>query len=103
MQDDFRAWVQAKWRPSLAKVLPFARKPTGSDEPRLDVCLIKGEQRRRYLVVPVTGSTWESRIEAADGSERRLVSRAEARRQKAQFELEVATKLGAGWVVEWNR
>ena len=87
----------------MAKVLPFARKPRSSDEPHLDVCLAKGEQRRRYLVVPVTGSTWESRIEAADGAERRLVSRAEAQQQKAQFELEIATRLGSGWAVERTR
>ena len=81
----------------MTKVLPFARRPA---EPHLDVCLVKGEQRRRYLVVAVTRSTWESRLEAPSGTERRLVSREEARSLKAQFELEIATRLGAGWVVE---
>jgi hypothetical protein len=86
----------------VAKVLPFART-TDSADPHLDVCLVKGEERRRYLVVSVTRSTWESRFETASGTERRLVSRDEARTEKAQFELEIATRLGAGWVVEWNR
>ncbi len=85
-------------------MLPFARhNHAGPEGPKLDVCLVKGEQRRRYLIAPVTASTWESRIEAAGGGERRLVSRAEALRQKAQFELQIATEIGAGWAVEWNR
>ncbi len=87
----------------VAKVLPFARKPTASDDPHLDVCLVKGEQRRRYLVVSVTRATWESRLEGPTGTERRLVSREDARVEKAQFELEIATRLGAGWVVERQR
>ncbi len=86
----------------VAKVLPFARKPTAED-PHLDVCLVKGDERRRYLVVAVTPSTWETRFEGPAGTERRLVSRDDARADKAQFELEIATRLGAGWVVEWNR
>jgi hypothetical protein len=87
----------------VAKVLPFARKANDADDPHLDVCIVKGEQRRRYLVVSVTRSTWESRFEGPTGTERRLVSRDEARSQKAQYELEIATRLGAGWVVDWNR
>lgn len=81
----------------VAKLLPFARKPT---EPHLDVCLLKGGQRRRYVVVSVTESEWESRVEGPGTVERRLLSRDEARVEKAQFELEIATRLGAGWVVE---
>ncbi len=87
----------------MAKVLPFARRQSRSDEPALDVCLVKGEQKRRYLVVKVTGTTWEGRVEGPGREERRLMSRVEARRRKAEFELEIATHLGAGWTVEWNR
>ena len=87
----------------MAKVLPFARQVKDSGDPHLDVCLAKGEQRRRYLIASVTRATWESRFEGPTGTERRLMSREEARTQKARFELEIATRLGAGWVVEWNR
>jgi hypothetical protein len=81
----------------MAKLLPFDRTPT---EPHLDVRLVKGGERRRYIVAAVTQSTWESRREGPGGTERRLVSRDGARGRKAQFELEIATRLGAGWVVE---
>lgn len=81
----------------MAKLLSFARRPT---EPHLDVCLVNGGQRLRYVVVAVTESTWESGVEGPVTIQRRLVSRDEAVVDKAQFELEIATRLGAGWVVE---
>jgi chorismate mutase len=84
---------------SLAKVLPFAR-PAEADEPRLDVSLVKGDQRRRYVVAPVGESAWESRVATGADTERRVLSRAGARRRKAQFELEIATRLSAGWIAE---
>ncbi len=89
-------------REEMAKVLPFARRPA-EDEPSLDVCLAMGDQQRRYLVAKVTAATWEGRVDGPGRAEHRLMSRAEARRWKAEFELEIATHLGAGWVVEWHK
>lgn len=86
----------------MAKVIPFARRPA-ADEPSLDVCLAKGDQRQRYVVIKVTPATWESRVEGPGRAERQLMSRAQARQRKAEFELEIATHLGTGWVVEWHR
>ncbi len=91
-------------RNALAKVLRFARKSAAPADPNLDVCLAKGEQRRRYVIAAVTASTWESRIEAGERTEQRcLLSRAQAERRRAEVELQIATELGAGWTLEWNR
>ncbi len=91
-------------REALAKVLRFARKPPPSDDPRLDVCLAKGGRRRRYVVWQASGSTWESRVEDDERIEQRcLLSREQAERRRAELELQIATELGAGWTLEWNR
>jgi hypothetical protein len=91
-------------RNALAKVLRFARKPPVSGDPNIDVCLTKGERRRRYVIAPVSASTWESRVEDDERTEQRcLLSRPQAERRRAELELRIATELGAGWTLKWNR
>ncbi len=86
----------------MAKVLPFARKPAAAD-PSLDVCLAKGDQRRRYVITELRPDVWECSIDEDGRASRVELSQADATRRKAELELRIATELGAGWILERNR
>lgn len=85
----------------MAKVLPFARKP--ADAAALDVCLAKGDQRRRYVIAELRPDVWECSVDEDGRVSRAELSHPDAVRRKAELELRIATHLGAGWTLDRTR